>query len=106
MLVSALASHGQMTDALNLYEEMKQAGSNLEPKAVISLIVRFLCIHALCPLLWTKMRFFLRFYLFRSTLILKENKADCLNYWKNWMIIIIGWMAVSELSYIVFAIRI
>uniref|UniRef100_A0A6N2MJA4 Pentacotripeptide-repeat region of PRORP domain-containing protein n=1 Tax=Salix viminalis TaxID=40686 RepID=A0A6N2MJA4_SALVM len=38
VLVSALASHGQMTDALSVYEEMKQAGSNLEPKAVISLI--------------------------------------------------------------------
>ncbi|XP_011048290.1 PREDICTED: pentatricopeptide repeat-containing protein At4g04790, mitochondrial-like [Populus euphratica] len=38
VLVSALASHGQMTDALNVYEEIKQAGSNLEPRAVISLI--------------------------------------------------------------------
>ena len=106
MLVSALASHGQMTDALSLYEEMKQAGSNLEPKAVISLIVRFFSVYVLRPLFWTKMRFFLRFYLLRSTLILKDNKADCLNYWKNWMILIIGWMAVSELSCIVFVIRI
>ncbi|CAK7338355.1 unnamed protein product [Dovyalis caffra] len=38
VLVSALASHGQMTDALHVYEEIKQAESNLEPKAVISLI--------------------------------------------------------------------
>lgn len=39
VLVSALASHGQMSDALDIYEEIKQVGSNLEPKAVISLIV-------------------------------------------------------------------
>lgn len=39
VLVSALASHGQMSDALDIYEEIKQSGSNLEPKAVISLIV-------------------------------------------------------------------
>lgn len=38
VLVSALASHGQMSDALDIYEEIKQVGSNLEPKAVISLI--------------------------------------------------------------------
>ncbi|XP_018810795.2 pentatricopeptide repeat-containing protein At4g04790, mitochondrial [Juglans regia] len=38
VLVSALASHGQMSDALNLYEEIKQAGCSLEPKAVINLI--------------------------------------------------------------------
>jgi pentatricopeptide repeat protein len=37
--VSALASHGQMSDALDIYEEIKQAGSSLEPKAVIRLIV-------------------------------------------------------------------
>ncbi|KAK7856947.1 pentatricopeptide repeat-containing protein [Quercus suber] len=39
VLVSALASHGQMSDALDIYEEIKQSGSNLEPKAVISLMV-------------------------------------------------------------------
>ena len=39
VLVSALASHGQMSDALDIYEEIKQVGSNLEPKAVISLFV-------------------------------------------------------------------
>ncbi|XP_027063297.2 pentatricopeptide repeat-containing protein At4g04790, mitochondrial-like isoform X2 [Coffea arabica] len=38
VFVSALASHGQMSDALNLYEEIKQAEGRLEPKAVISLI--------------------------------------------------------------------
>ncbi|XP_059441393.1 pentatricopeptide repeat-containing protein At4g04790, mitochondrial-like isoform X2 [Corylus avellana] len=38
VLVSALASHGQMSDALDIYEEVKQAGSSLEPKAVIRLI--------------------------------------------------------------------
>lgn len=38
VLVSALASHGQMSDALDIYEEIKQAGSSLEPKAVIRLI--------------------------------------------------------------------
>ncbi|XP_074301784.1 pentatricopeptide repeat-containing protein At4g04790, mitochondrial-like isoform X2 [Silene latifolia] len=37
-LVSALAYHGQMADALDIYEDMKQNGSCLEPKAVISLI--------------------------------------------------------------------
>lgn len=39
MLVQALASHGQLSDAFNTYEEIKQAGCSLEPKAVISLIV-------------------------------------------------------------------
>ncbi|XP_020534563.1 pentatricopeptide repeat-containing protein At4g21880, mitochondrial isoform X2 [Jatropha curcas] len=38
VLVSALASHGQMSDALNVYEEIKKHGNNLEPKAVICLI--------------------------------------------------------------------
>ncbi|KAK3419765.1 hypothetical protein EUGRSUZ_G00523 [Eucalyptus grandis] len=38
VLVSALASNGQISDALEMYEEFKQAGCNLEPKAVISLI--------------------------------------------------------------------
>ncbi|XP_062169018.1 pentatricopeptide repeat-containing protein At4g04790, mitochondrial-like isoform X2 [Alnus glutinosa] len=41
VLVSALASHGQMSDALDIYEEIKQAGSSLEPKAVIRLIEYF-----------------------------------------------------------------
>lgn len=39
VLVQALASHGQLSDAFNTYEEIKQAGCSLEPKAVISLIV-------------------------------------------------------------------
>lgn len=38
-LVSALASHGQMSDALDIYEEMKEAQCKLEPKAVVCLIV-------------------------------------------------------------------
>ncbi|EOY12569.1 Tetratricopeptide repeat-like superfamily protein, putative isoform 1 [Theobroma cacao] len=40
-LVSALASNGQMCDALNIYKEIKQVGDTLEPKAVISLIEHF-----------------------------------------------------------------
>lgn len=40
-LVQALASHGQLSDALSIYKEIKQAGYSLEPKAVISLIVSF-----------------------------------------------------------------
>nr|KYP55327.1 hypothetical protein KK1_001538 [Cajanus cajan] len=38
VLVSTLASHGQLSEALLVYEEIKKAGYNLEPKAVISLI--------------------------------------------------------------------
>ncbi|XP_058730510.1 pentatricopeptide repeat-containing protein At4g21880, mitochondrial-like [Vicia villosa] len=38
VLVSALASHGQLSEALAIYEEIKKAGHNLEPKAVITLI--------------------------------------------------------------------
>ncbi|CAL9083008.1 unnamed protein product [Musa acuminata var. zebrina] len=38
VLVSALSSNGQINDALCVSDEIKQAGSNLEPKAVISLI--------------------------------------------------------------------
>jgi pentatricopeptide repeat protein len=41
VLVSALASHGRLSEAFVIYEEVKKAGHNLEPKAVISLIVRF-----------------------------------------------------------------
>ena len=41
VLVSALASHGQLSEALLVYEEIKKAGHNLRPKAVITLIVRF-----------------------------------------------------------------
>lgn len=39
VLVSALASNGQTSDALKVYDEMKEAGCDLEPKAAISLIV-------------------------------------------------------------------
>ncbi|KAG9146745.1 hypothetical protein Leryth_005059 [Lithospermum erythrorhizon] len=38
VLVSALASHGQLSDALTIYEEIKQAGCSLEPKAALALI--------------------------------------------------------------------
>ncbi|GMH05708.1 hypothetical protein Nepgr_007548 [Nepenthes gracilis] len=37
-LVSALACHGQMSDALAIYDEIKQGGCSLDPKAIISLI--------------------------------------------------------------------
>nr|GLL22596.1 pentatricopeptide repeat-containing protein At4g04790, mitochondrial-like [Ipomoea trifida] len=38
VLVSALASHGQISDALDIYEEIKQTKCNRTPKTVISLI--------------------------------------------------------------------
>ncbi|XP_017242687.1 pentatricopeptide repeat-containing protein At4g04790, mitochondrial [Daucus carota subsp. sativus] len=38
VLVSALAINGKVDDALGIYEELKQAKCNLEPKAVLSLI--------------------------------------------------------------------
>ncbi|KAI3820542.1 hypothetical protein L1987_08090 [Smallanthus sonchifolius] len=38
VLVSALATNGQLADALNVYDEVKQLDANLEPKAAISLI--------------------------------------------------------------------
>ncbi|KAM1582839.1 hypothetical protein ACFX10_030524 [Malus domestica] len=38
VLIHTLASRGQLCDAFNIYEEMKQAGCSVEPKAVISLI--------------------------------------------------------------------
>lgn len=41
VLASALASHGQTADALKIYDEMKQAGCDLEPKAVASLIEHY-----------------------------------------------------------------
>lgn len=44
VLVSALSSNGQVNDALCVSDEIKQAGSNLEPKAVISLIVSTLAL--------------------------------------------------------------
>ncbi|KAJ8436219.1 hypothetical protein Cgig2_006906 [Carnegiea gigantea] len=37
-LVSTLASHGRISDALDIYMEIKHSGSCLEPKAIISLI--------------------------------------------------------------------
>lgn len=39
VLISALASHGQMLDALEIYEEMNKAQCKLEPKTIICLIV-------------------------------------------------------------------
>lgn len=59
-LVSALASHGKIKDALDLYKEIKQARGRLEPKAVGSLIVSLLwhlclwalyCFHFYCKLI-------------------------------------------------------
>nr|XP_011460991.1 PREDICTED: pentatricopeptide repeat-containing protein At4g21880, mitochondrial-like isoform X2 [Fragaria vesca subsp. vesca] len=38
VLVQALASHGQLSNAFDIYEKIKEAGCSLEPKAVISLI--------------------------------------------------------------------
>ncbi|MED6191607.1 hypothetical protein PIB30_001886 [Stylosanthes scabra] len=38
MLVSVLAAHGQLSEAINYYEEIKRAGHNLEPKDIMSLI--------------------------------------------------------------------
>ncbi|XP_027342795.1 pentatricopeptide repeat-containing protein At4g04790, mitochondrial-like [Abrus precatorius] len=38
VLVSVLASHGQLSEALLIYEEMKQVGHKMEPKDVLSLI--------------------------------------------------------------------
>ncbi|KAL4566833.1 hypothetical protein LXL04_030958 [Taraxacum kok-saghyz] len=38
VLVSALAANGQMTDALQVYDELKQVEANLEPKSTICLI--------------------------------------------------------------------
>lgn len=38
-LVSSLASNGKICDALEMYEEFKRDGCDLEPKTVISLIV-------------------------------------------------------------------
>lgn len=37
-LVSALASNGQILDALDIYDQMKQANCNIEPKAAVHLI--------------------------------------------------------------------
>ncbi|KAL2943866.1 hypothetical protein RDABS01_032213 [Bienertia sinuspersici] len=37
-LVSSLASHGQISHALDIYKEIKQSGCSLEPKAAVSLI--------------------------------------------------------------------
>ncbi|KAI3986599.1 hypothetical protein MKX01_014137 [Papaver californicum] len=41
VLVSALASNGQFSDALQLYKEIKQTGSRVEPKAILSLFDYF-----------------------------------------------------------------
>lgn len=51
VLVSALASHGQISDALDIYEEMKEAQCKLEPKAVICLIENLQAEGELCRLL-------------------------------------------------------
>ncbi|XP_010538848.1 PREDICTED: pentatricopeptide repeat-containing protein At4g21880, mitochondrial isoform X2 [Tarenaya hassleriana] len=41
VLISALASNGEITEALSLYEEMKEADCPVEAKAIISLIEHF-----------------------------------------------------------------
>ncbi|XP_023634891.1 pentatricopeptide repeat-containing protein At4g21880, mitochondrial isoform X2 [Capsella rubella] len=38
VLISALATNGNITDALSIYEEMKITGCTVEPRAIISLI--------------------------------------------------------------------
>lgn len=38
VLVSALASHGQLSDAFEMYEGIKEAGSNLQPKTIGCLV--------------------------------------------------------------------
>ncbi|KAE9599793.1 hypothetical protein Lal_00045672 [Lupinus albus] len=40
VLVSVLASHGQLSEALLIYEEIKQAGHILEPKDIMNIIER------------------------------------------------------------------
>jgi len=39
VLISALASNGNITEALSIYEEMKKLRCPVEPKAILSLIV-------------------------------------------------------------------
>ncbi|KAJ8754661.1 hypothetical protein K2173_010752 [Erythroxylum novogranatense] len=41
VLVSALVSNGQISDALNIYEEIEQAGGHVAPKTVLTLIEHF-----------------------------------------------------------------
>jgi pentatricopeptide repeat protein len=38
-LVAALASNGQVLEALTMYDQIKLSGSSLEPKAAIALIM-------------------------------------------------------------------
>ncbi|CAN7071100.1 unnamed protein product, partial [Brassica oleracea var. botrytis] len=38
ILIHALASNGNITDALSIYEEMKEAGCHVDPKTIITLI--------------------------------------------------------------------
>lgn len=49
VLASALASHGRISEALEVSEEIKEAECKLEPRAIICLIVRFL-MHPSCVL--------------------------------------------------------
>lgn len=39
ILIHALALNGNITDALSIYEEMKEAGCHVDPKTIITLIV-------------------------------------------------------------------
>lgn len=41
VLVGNLVSHGQLSEALLVYEQIKKDGHKLEPKAIKCLIVRF-----------------------------------------------------------------
>lgn len=42
VVLSVLAFHGELSESTRIYEEIKNTGNNMEPKAVISLIVRSL----------------------------------------------------------------
>lgn len=49
VLISALASHGKISDALDIYKEMEEAQCKLEPKAVTCLIVSVFLAYVLFP---------------------------------------------------------
>jgi pentatricopeptide repeat protein len=47
-LVGALASNGKVSDGLNIFDEIKQSGGCLEPKAAVALIVSKFVTHLSC----------------------------------------------------------
>lgn len=114
-LVSSLASHGKMSDALAIYKEMKKNGFSLEPKAVISLIVSFYSLWLFCFFLAyfkfsNKLNIFLDDTLLaccfcRKTSIIKETWRYCSACLKIWMIHNIGLMVAADLSCTVFGTR-